>query len=398
MLWHQPLHDRQQQPVHVNRAQLPGGGVRLVVHDQFGRPLGSLGQVGEDFICYQVGSTLTAADPLSGEPLWIRRNVPRGAELLGDDDFVLLVPQGSDRATIIRGSDGETIDERPIPPGKRLLASGRRLLVQRDAGDESKLSLVDSLSGEKAWTISMASSARVELVGGDELAVLEPIDPRSIRAGEAGAGDRPDEQAGRARLRIVSLDDGKLILDRPLEDHRGLASFQVLRSRERYVLLTYDPSLHQEADVQRIPIANNNPLVNGPCYAFDRRTGDLVWSRTIEHQALLPGQPAELPTLLLALRSYRRILQPAQRNQQPGANARLVTTNHSQMQILDLRTGETIVDEQSQIPLLTFELHSDPAAGRIRFEFSDLSVTLTFGGPLGKASGEPMPTGESDAP
>ncbi|MEX0718429.1 MAG: PQQ-binding-like beta-propeller repeat protein [Planctomycetaceae bacterium] len=398
LLWHQSLHDGTQQPIPMNRPRAVGGGIRMVIVDANGRSLGSVGPIGDDFICYQVGTTLHAADPLTGETLWTRRNLPRGAELFGDDEFVFCVPPRSDQATVLRGADGETIGERDLPAAsRRLLTSGRNILVRGDVQGESELSLLDAFSGETAWKLSIPATAFVDPVGDDEIAIVEGTSPVPAPAGEAqkrGAArdadrreepDRakraaieeaeapaPAKNERRGRFRIVSLEDGKVRLDQPLEASPGLAGFHVLRQRGQYVLLTNDPGLNQEPNVQRTPINNNQPLVNGHCYAFDRSTGEPRWSRMIAHQSLPPGQPRESPALLLALRTYVRI-------QQGG---RLVgpTNNQADVLLIDVRTGETALEEQSQVMTMgAVELDSDPEEERIRIDLSDLTVAIGFG-------------------
>src|SRR5690606_34811500 len=109
----------------------------------------------------------------------------------------------------------------------------------------------------------------------------------------------------RGRFRVVSLQDGQVRIDQPLEVSPGLSTFHLRRNRDQYVLLTNDSGMNQEPNTRIIPINNNLPLVNGHCYAFDRLSGKPRWSKMIAHQSLQPGQPGELPVLLFALRTYR---------------------------------------------------------------------------------------------
>ncbi|MEX0701939.1 MAG: PQQ-binding-like beta-propeller repeat protein, partial [Planctomycetales bacterium] len=330
LLWHQALHDGGQQSVQVNRGRLPGGGMKMVVIDQFGRQIGSLGPICDDFICYQVGGLLTAADPLTGEPLWVRRNMPRGCELFGDDEFLVAVPAGGDRGTLLRGADGEELGERRVPGvNERKFAAGRRLLTHSQQPQHSQLSLIDVVTDEALWMRKFPRDIRMELVAGEELAVIDPA----------------------GRLEILSLADGKGLLDQKIEPIQNLSAFQVLRSRERYVLLTYDPTLNQQNNVQVIPINYAYPMVNGRCYGFDRATGKRLWSRMVAHQSLQPGQPQELPVLMLAARTYRRIQQ----------GNRIVAPNQYQVLVLDVRSGETVVEEESQVASAGHDFHSDPA-------------------------------------
>ena len=82
--------------------------------------MGKVGPISDDMICYQVGTRLYAADPLTGETLWERGNMSRGSDLFGDDRHVLVVAPGARQATVLRAGDGELVGVRPMPGGNGL--------------------------------------------------------------------------------------------------------------------------------------------------------------------------------------------------------------------------------------------------------------------------------------
>ena len=48
-----------------------------------------------------------AADPRNGKTLWIRRDLPRGCAVFGDDRYVFVLPPQRDEAMMLKAADGE---------------------------------------------------------------------------------------------------------------------------------------------------------------------------------------------------------------------------------------------------------------------------------------------------
>src|SRR5690606_33263503 len=82
VLWHEMLYDVIAS-MNGRTFQRPRAVVGGSVLDPYGRPMGQIGVVCDEFVCYQVGTKLYAADPLTGKPLWVRNNVNRGANIFG---------------------------------------------------------------------------------------------------------------------------------------------------------------------------------------------------------------------------------------------------------------------------------------------------------------------------
>ena len=79
----------------------------------------SLGPVTDQYVCFQRYRDLVAADPQTGKTLWVRRGAALGSTLLGDDQFVFVLPPGRTEALVLRASDGELLGNREVPQFKQ---------------------------------------------------------------------------------------------------------------------------------------------------------------------------------------------------------------------------------------------------------------------------------------
>ncbi len=338
---------------------LPFGGRAVMSVDPFGRPMGKIGPISDDMICYQVGTRLYAANPFNGEILWERRNVARGSDLFGDKQHVLILAPGAREATVLRASDGEFVATRPMPAdGTHLSMSGRRVLMwdNEDRAGKGLLAVADVLTGETIWKREFTEAAKIVLVEGDEVAVFEPA----------------------GRFTILALEDGQPRVDCPVQPDADVSQITVRRSRDRYVLLSYHPESNQ--NIRRaVPIDYNNPLVNGHAYGFDRRTGRKVWTTLIQQQAFDLNQPDNLPILVFTVRHYQR-LQQAKRLLRPS--------NQYAVAILDKRNGQIIFEHQRPQTMAPFELKADREKQTIDVNFLQMGVTITFGNDQPAVAGE----------
>ncbi len=138
--------------VRVQPLFLPGGRRRFGIADQFGQPIGMVGIVNDDFICYQAGSRLFAAEPLTGKILWVKHDIPFGSEYFGDREFVC-VPDGlNDQLIILRATDGATIGKRdPGDLDMRFKTIGHRELGVKIVGNRQRISLYDPVAVQTIW-------------------------------------------------------------------------------------------------------------------------------------------------------------------------------------------------------------------------------------------------------
>lgn len=319
-------------------------GVNWSPFRSFGRLMTSVGPLTESYLCYCLGTRLYAVDPLTGEILWERRNVPRGSDLFGDEESVVIVPPDASDAIILQAADGREAATYALPKSDLWVGTqGRLVLWKQPSGGNQVLVLTDPVTGGPRWQHTFAEDAQVELIESDEAAVLEP----------------------NGRFTVLALDDGTVRFQSHVEPQPNLDSCIVRRSRDRYVLMTHAAEPERQT-VQIIGLGNEPALVSGSVTAFDRATGQKLWSRRVEQQSIDLSQPADLPVLVFATRV--RELSNARGLQYP---------NQFSLWILDARNGDVVYQRQGPEPLLPFEIQVAPDEPRIDVNFYQWQVTLT---------------------
>jgi outer membrane protein assembly factor BamB len=328
------------------RVVLPNGRFGIGLIDAIGRPIGKVGPVSDDFLCYQAGSSLYAADPLTGETLWKLRNIPHGSGILVDENVVTVLSQSSTEAILLRAVDGEEIGRRTLPPGnERLLVTGRYVVSRKQQGNQQSLRVFDFSEEKTVWRKEFAERALITLIKNEELAVLEP----------------------NGTFHILKIADGTTLLQSEVQRNNRISQIFVRRSPERYFLMTreIDPKPF-EFNIQGL--RPGNPLVNGYVYGFDRNTGKKIWVTKIEHQAFEHSQSDHLPVLIFCSNAY-----PTTRR---GGFSRGLKFN---INILDSRNGRMIYENRMSEPSGSFRLQEDPDEKTIKITFprSEISLATT---------------------
>ena len=266
-----------------------------------------LGPVTGQYVCFQRFRNLVAVDPQNGQTLWVRRDVPPGSDLFGDDQYVFVLSPDREEATLLRALDGERLGTRKVPrlSGRQVLPNGekktvfahlddfclatlgRRLLLWWPEGNQRVLTLVDPLEGRDVWPGRQFSAAACTCVVGEEaVGVLEP----------------------NGRFVLLGLPDGRTIADIQLEPEPSLTDITLLATGGQYFLLTRS-SVNDPAPIQAMPGCAPKPIHRGRLYAIDEQ-GKLQWPKpaTIKNQFLLLEQPSRLPVLSFACQVYQQQL------------------------------------------------------------------------------------------
>lgn len=313
--------------IHANQMALPWGGRKTVVADSYGKPIGQIGPLTADHLCFQESRKLVAVHPRTGEVLWTRLDVEPGSDLFGDDDYLFVVEPGAAEALVLDPLDGRELARRAVPPGKnRMTTIGRRVLVWDDAGARQQIRLVDPWTEDVLWEHGF-TNARCDLLGQDAVGIVET-----------------------GRFTLLNLRDGKPLIQAPVDPLRGMHEIFLLGTETQILLITNSQaSTRSGVFIRPVPGGmNRSPLVNGYVYGFDRRTGERVWSRRIDRQGLSLDQPSLLPVLVFASIVYERQQQ----------NAR--NSNHVKILCIDKRSGRTVYQEQTPGPdLANFDLDAD---------------------------------------
>jgi len=267
---------------------------RLVAHlDGFDQKLGQVGPAGPTYVCLHTHDGLIALDPVRGTTLWTKSDVPKRAQIFGDDEHVYWIETrdgGSGGCHALYAADGSSVEVRDFSTEYRKNSAqiGRNLLVREEEGrdGELRLHLYDVQSGTDVWTRSFGKHARP--LHSDEPEITGVVEP-----------------GGDGRVTVLNTRDGRELLaakvDMPADPDK-IQSIYLLRDADQFYVVFYlTPNV--PANVQMMPQSNVQWLrskpVNGKIYAFDRQTGKFRWNVDIKNQWMILTEFEELPVMLL---------------------------------------------------------------------------------------------------
>jgi hypothetical protein len=326
VLWHANLADRRLAP-YYDQIQIN----RRAMSDPVDGPIGFAGAA---LFVYQAGSTVTAVEPISGAVVWRREGLPFNLEISGDEEFVTLQMPGGSGVAVLDAVDGHTVAERELP---RTIARfgwiGTKVVLLHPANTAVELLCYDAARNEPVWSHRLGSF--VAPLGSDEVAIVD---------------------SATSRLSVVRLRDGVVVLEADLERDPLLAEFGAIRQFGRLIVFTRrnEPAgrIRVETDRSRLP-------VDGLTYGFDEH-GVRLWSAAIRKQYVDLCQPSGLPVLLLSAKRHTLGGQPS---------------HHAAL--LDVRTGEQLIEQSRQTEFQPFEVQADAEAHSIEFSAKGGRFVLT---------------------
>ncbi len=259
---------------------LPFFGRVIQATDAFGRPIGKLGPVRNQWVCFQRARSLEAIEPLTGKTLWVRHDVDPGSRIFGDDETLLVVPPRKNEARVFRSSDGVEIGIRKLPEEDDVVGyDGRHMLVWSAENDKMSLRLFDPFERRDVWRREFTAGAKMGRAGLRDVGILEPG----------------------GKFVLLSPQDGRDIFSSRLEEEPYLSDLVVLPNQGGCLIIA---SGTPEGASQVTPILRTiNPpsLVNGIVYGLDAK-GRRIWSTRVKNQCLLMDQAEALPVLTFACR------------------------------------------------------------------------------------------------
>jgi len=327
------------------------GGILLGTSTERFQRVGLIGPIGRSAVCVQTPRGLVALDPLSGEVIWQRADVPSNFAVFGDEEYLFLADRLGDRnvrsVRAIRARDGVSVS---IPDASASCANlwrilGRLLLVAEPGPSQTRhLRLYDPLTGKDLWRTTLRAGT----------VLLQSTDSRWLGIVEPEGTVLVVDLARRQEIARLQLD--KRHLDKV---YGGV----LLADRQRfYVALQgpIDPALHiVGAPSPNFRTGLDSVHVHGMVYAFDRIGGAPRWVNWLPVQELLLEQFEELPILLCSAVSTR----PHPRDS--GNNVVVVATRS-----FDKRTGKLLYNKEVVAPNgssldLFHTLRIDPRSGAI---------------------------------
>lgn len=331
---------------------------------------GNVGPLLFDTLVYQTHDGQDVGDLVAAVPytrnkqeVWRRSGVPIGCEILADADYVILIPPLANRLIVLRSSDGVQIAERPLPArliGRKRAEWGRLFLTNPEspAGGEAErttYAMYDPVTDKSVWSRSVPKDTLWTPVNGSDLAFLEPSGKVTLvehRTGNELWSTQLPEQSTPVKQFQIHTDHEQLYLHTAHDPTEGQEPVRI------------DPGIRTEISAQISP-------VNGLVAALDRRSGQIVWSRTIEQQLFRDSMP--VGTGLLAYSATR---------QKIGGKA--FQKDYSLIELLDRQTGKPVF--QQEFPTGTMDtswklLHNGVLRVRLTGHDFDLSWKQPEGTP-----------------
>jgi hypothetical protein len=321
-----------------------------------------IGPVTHRYVALGQKGALTAIDPLSGKPLWIREDFPRIETIFGDEEFVIVAQSGDSRLAILRADDGSDVGTTDILPswpgqdngtvaGSRPFGQvgigtlDRRYVLSHTDGRHRWLGLYDPVEKQFDWgPIELDRRAEVARLGATRVGALEPD----------------------GRFRVLRLEDGRVVVDQQLDNLPNVDTIHLVRAGSTNLLIA--GNRHTEKRLAPMPGVPGQIIGRGHVHAFDS-DGKWLWPKPVEVEAqmLAPGQPELLPVFCFASRLIRK---------DPNQQGRSIAV--TQVLCLDKRTGRVLLDHESDQSSSTFAVTGDPKSDTVDIHLQRQGVRLTF--------------------
>jgi hypothetical protein len=310
----------------------------------------SLGPVTPRGVVFQEHDQLKCVDPLSGEVLWTRSDIPMGCELFGDAEYVFAADASARVAHVIRMVDGRLAGKRSLPKHEWLMTAGRNVAEVGFESDDNKRVLLirisDIYTEEVLFERQFALASRVTVVEPHAVAVYEP----------GGA------------FQLIDVRAGAPLIERELQPVPDATGIYVMQAGDSLFLFIGSPPNQQYKPLVQ---QSDFPLVNGLVYAFDLKTGEPIWPApaVVRNRGAVLSQPQEIPLLVFA---DRKLVRDA------------TTGGGSQLRVLclDRRTGETVFsnDTLPDTSITRFRIRGEregKATVAIEMSANKIELTLT---------------------
>ncbi len=281
---------------------------------------GMLAVANSDYVCLYGRRSFTVLDATTGEVRWTHDDVPANTMLYGSQDAVYMVPPDRRAAAAFRAHDARPLN---IPEIGRLLSktiwiSGNQLVLVESSSLAGLFGLSGAATVIRGYNpLSKKEHWKQQFPAGSYFSVLE--DGHLVVLRTEGA------------LLTVNLDSGTIneFGEVPQADLMTRSDIYVLNDRDNLYLVVNHP--------RRSGVFSSDGLrsvrVNGPLFAFDRRTHKPLWKQTVTDQNLPLYSLNSSPVLTFVSRSYVR----------QGA------LNYWSLKILaiDKQTGRRLIDTQA---------------------------------------------------
>ncbi len=314
-------------------------------------PIGTIGPVTRHGVVFQKMQDLTCADPMTGEPIWVRSSVEPGSDIFGDDDYLFVVGPTASEALVLSTSDGHEVGRREVGTrADRWFTSGRYVLTCHLGGNHLTMRWFDAWSQTEVWTRQLSYDAQCWQPRNGEVAALEPD----------------------GSFVVLNAANGKELVTAKLGAEPDLNRLYVLASHDTYMVVA--SSRNSDSSSSRLRLYGSIgtelcPEINGHIYAIDRETGKARWPIPAEvREYNLPlDQATEAPTLV-----FFRHTQSQTSSNSPR------TTFHAALLCMDKRDGRQLLANDSLAMVRSYGVQADPTAQTVSIRTNSKNFLLKF--------------------
>jgi len=300
------------------------------------------------YVAFQQTRIMTAVDPLTGDMLWLRDDLPPGCDLFGDDEVLIATPADSDTAILLSAIDGHELGRKKVPAREsRLVTHGHQVLTWEAKGDQAMLQLVDPWTETTVWNRTFTSKAKAYQIDSVQVGVMEPD----------------------GSFVVLRTSDGQVLIDTKVDAEPKLEDILVLRNDQRYVLIANRPEPEQKGPTSWNRALPGYMLVEGKVYSLDAATGERQWSTEVTQQSIKVNYPTLAPVLTF-FRRYQKAI-PMGNNSWRSDQPEIL------IRCLDARTGKTLHDtriKNSYDQGYGFTVDPDKELVRIQTRLEDIQL------------------------
>lgn len=334
----------------------------------------TLSNIDLELMCVQRGKNLAAIDPWTGETLWVRDSVFNSLyEIKVDQDRVLLrhpVPvnatgtyvttpaksfQSSTQIKIIvQGKEFKMDKPAPILSSDVYFSAtdgsdteikteehSRRRTLARKIYHDSERSVVFE-KGAVAWFVRserIADSDQVQTEWDKEIPVKSRIYHAPSFPENIACVEYPNRELW--KLDLLSGEMKKwLVVDAATQQYPVVDSIYVSEDEDRYFVLEFRKPFRSRITVSVTGFTN---YVHGNVHCISKSNDEVLWSKAIENQALVPNQPNASPVVVFSAtqrtyQSYRTV---------NGKTTRQRATSKKQIMMLDKKDGSVLYEDKT---------------------------------------------------
>ncbi|TWT63250.1 outer membrane protein assembly factor BamB family protein [Rubinisphaera italica] len=284
-------------------------------------------------------------DLINGKPRWEIKH-PEEDDIIvwANEQSVFLIDSHGDTYAMHRFSDGALLTEQALPRHDELRALSGSIAVLWERIDQQSGRLIgfDLQAQAILWSLDVSGSVSLAALDSEKLVLLD-VGQNSVRfldpKQESPVFFQTDAPQTNARLLYV------------LEDEQCW-----------YVHITTSP----ESVSQNLGFESGADI-NGPMFAVDKKTQQVLWNAEVDRLRWIPGQPARLPFLV-----YGAKVEISTRDE----NGEQQIFRKPTLQVIDKATGKTITNLPEEVNGLLVKQNYNFEQKKFDLEFTSGTLSI----------------------